>query len=38
MGLVIRTIGIRRATAKIGLANIVYNMKCAERLRLTGGR
>jgi transposase, IS5 family len=29
MGLVIRTIGIARATVKIGLANIVYNMKRA---------
>jgi IS5 family transposase len=27
MGLFIRTIGIARATTKIGLANIVYNMK-----------
>jgi IS5 family transposase len=27
MGLVIRTIGIARATLKIGMANIVYNMK-----------
>ena len=27
MGLVVRTIGIARATVKIGLANIVYNMK-----------
>jgi hypothetical protein len=26
MALVIRTIGIARATVKIGLANIVYNM------------
>jgi IS5 family transposase len=29
MGLVVRTIGIARATVKIGLANIVYNMKRA---------
>lgn len=29
MGLVVRTIGITRATVKIGLANIVYNMKRA---------
>jgi IS5 family transposase len=27
MGLVIRTIGIARATLKIGMANIVYNLK-----------
>ena len=27
MGLVVRTIGIARATVKIGLANIAYNMK-----------
>ena len=32
MGLVVRTIGIVRATVKIGLANIVYNMKRAIRL------
>jgi len=29
MGLVVRTIGIARATVKIGLANIAYNMKRA---------
>ena len=29
MGLVIRTIGIARATVKIGLANIIYNMRRA---------
>ena len=29
MGLVVRTLGIARATVKIGLANIVYNMKRA---------
>ena len=29
MGLVVRTIGMARATVKIGLANIVYNMKRA---------
>jgi transposase, IS5 family len=29
MGLVVRTIGIARATVKIGLANITYNMKRA---------
>ena len=29
MGLVVRTIGIARATVKIGLANIVYNMRRA---------
>lgn len=27
MGLVVRTIGIARATMKIGMANIVYNIK-----------
>lgn len=27
MGLFIRTIGITRATTKIGLANLAYNMK-----------
>jgi transposase, IS5 family len=27
MGLFIRTIGIARATTKIGLANILFNMK-----------
>jgi IS5 family transposase len=27
MGLFIRTIGIERATTKIGMANILYNMK-----------
>jgi hypothetical protein len=27
MGLFIRTIGIARATAKIGMANLVYNIK-----------
>ena len=27
MGLFIRTIGLARATTKIGLANLVYNMK-----------
>lgn len=34
MGLVIRTIGIARARTKIGLANLVYNMK--RMLWLTG--
>ncbi len=29
MGLVVRTIGLARATVKIGLANIAYNMKRA---------
>jgi len=29
MGLVVRTVGIARATVKIGLANIAYNMKRA---------
>ena len=27
MGLVVRTIGLARARVKIGLANLVYNMK-----------
>jgi len=27
-GLVVRTVGITRATMRIGLANIVYNMRC----------
>jgi transposase, IS5 family len=27
MGLFVRTIGIKRAKLKIGMANIVYNMK-----------
>ncbi len=27
IGLVVRTIGIARATMKIGMANIVYNIK-----------
>jgi IS5 family transposase len=27
MGLFIRTVGIARATIKIGLANLVYNMR-----------
>ena len=27
MGLVVRTIGLVRATTKIGLANLVYNMR-----------
>ena len=27
MGLFIRTIGLARATTKIGLANLLYNMK-----------
>ena len=39
MGLVVRTIGIARATVKIGLANITYNMKRAvwltERATMT---
>ena len=34
MGLVVRTIGIARARVKIGLANLVFNMKRA--LWLTG--
>jgi hypothetical protein len=29
MGLVVRTIGIARASVKIGLANLVYNMNRA---------
>ena len=31
MVLVIRTIGLARATVKIGLANLTYNMKLAVR-------
>jgi hypothetical protein len=27
MGLVVRAVGIARATTKIGMANIVYNIK-----------
>ena len=27
MGLFIRTIGVARATTKIGMANIIFNMK-----------
>ena len=27
MGLFVRTVGIARATVKIGMANMVYNMK-----------
>lgn len=37
MGLVIRTVGIARATLKIGMANIVYNVKrliCLEKMAL----
>jgi IS5 family transposase len=34
MGLVVRTIGIARARVKIGLANLVYNMR--RMVRLTG--
>src|SRR5208282_3793343 len=33
MGLFIRTIGIARATTKIGLANLVYNLKRLMFLR-----
>ena len=32
MGLVVRTIGIARATVKIGLATLVYNMRRAAWL------
>ncbi len=32
MGLVVRTIGIARATVKIGLANLVFNMRRAAWL------
>lgn len=38
MGLVIRTIGAARATLKIGMANIVYNIKrliCLEKAAMT---
>ncbi len=34
MGLVVRTIGLARATVKIGLANIAYNMRRAVWLNL----
>ena len=37
MGLVVRTIGLSRAGVKIGLANIVHNMKRAEWLIRTAG-
>jgi transposase, IS5 family len=40
MGLFIRTIGIQRANVKLGLANIVYNMKRLvfwEQRALTAG-
>jgi IS5 family transposase len=35
MGLFIRTIGIARATIKIGIANLVYNIKRLLFLRRT---
>lgn len=35
MGLVVRTIGIARATIKIGMANLVYNL---QRLAWLEGR
>jgi hypothetical protein len=35
MGLFIRTIGIARATVKIGLTNLVYNIKRLLFLRRT---
>jgi IS5 family transposase len=35
MGLFIRTIGIARATVKIGLTNLVYNIKRQLFLRRT---
>ncbi|MBB3884200.1 hypothetical protein GGR01_003065 [Acetobacter oeni] len=41
MGLFIRTVGIRRATMRIGLANIVYNMPrflCLERITTAASR
>ncbi len=28
MGLVVRTIGIARATVEIGMGNLAYNMRC----------
>ena len=40
MGLFIRTIGLERATVKIGLANLVYNMQryvLHERKQITTG-
>jgi len=36
MGLVVRTIGIARARVKIGLANLVYNMRRAVWLTQKG--
>jgi IS5 family transposase len=35
MGLFIRTIGLVRAATKIGMANLVYNMKRLSSLRRT---
>jgi hypothetical protein len=35
MGLFIRTVGIDRATTKIGMANLVYNIKRMLFLRKT---
>lgn len=32
IGLVVRTMGLARAAVKIGLANLVYNMKRADCL------
>jgi len=37
MGLFIRTIGIARATTKIGMANLVYNIKRFIFLRKVAG-
>ena len=36
MGMMIRTIGIVRAKAKIGLSNIVYNMHRMVQIRRAG--
>jgi hypothetical protein len=35
MGLLVRTVGLARATTKIGVANLVYNMRCLSFLRRT---
>ncbi len=36
MGLVVRTVGIARATVKIGLANLVYNLWTPPAARCSG--
>ena len=37
MGLFVRTIGLARATTKIGLANLVYNMRAALQVATAQG-